>query len=110
MGCPIPVRRVVKPLWLATEDYPQSESIKILVTTYKNKTIYFNLATVLFKSLGKEDEVELISESAVAIVNGLTDERRDSGPSEAILLHSASQLLITSVNLPLSSPMSTCNA
>lgn len=40
---------------------------------------------------------------------GIRD-RSDSGPSELILLHNESQLLITSVNRPLSSPSSTCNA
>lgn len=46
----------------------------------------------------------------VLATNGVTDDRRDSGPSNSILLHRASQLLMTSVNLPLSSPSSTCNA
>ena len=47
---------------------------------------------------------------AAVTTNGFTDDRRDWGPSAAILLHNASQLLITLVNLPLSSPISTCNA
>jgi len=86
-----------------------------LYSIHENKNIYeSNLASVdggvLFRSFGKEEEPGLISESAVAIANGLIDDRRGSGPSEAILLHNASQLLITSVNLPLSSPISTCNA
>lgn len=43
-------------------------------------------------------------------MNGLIVDRSDSGPSASILLHNASQLLITSVNLPFNSPSSTCNA
>lgn len=64
---------------------------------------------VVFKS-SCEDESELMSVWAVAKVTGLIDERSDSGPSLAILLQSASQLLITSVNRPFSSPISTCSA
>ena len=64
----------------------------------------------VFETVRKLDELEQVSWSVVAIAKGLIDDRRDSGPSDAILLHSASQLLITSVNLPLSSPISTCNA
>lgn len=61
-------------------------------------------------SLCRSDDVDWSSWWAVQITNGLTDDRRDSGASADILLHTASQLLITSVNLPLSSPISTCNA
>lgn len=61
----------------------------------------------VFESTCGEDELQ---EDLVATTNGLIDDRRDSGPSEAILLHNASQLLITSVNLPLSSPISTSSA
>lgn len=61
----------------------------------------------VFKATCSEDELQDDPVSAVARTNGLIDDRRDSGPSEAILLHNASQLLITSVNLPLSSPIST---
>lgn len=62
-------------------------------------------------SLCTSDELELdwISGPVVLTANGLMDDRRDSGPSTDILRHSASQLLMTSVNLPLSSPISTCN-
>lgn len=50
------------------------------------------------------------SRSSMPLVeNGSTDDRSASGPSAAILLHNASQLLITSVSLPLNSPTSTCN-
>lgn len=64
----------------------------------------------VFKSTCWEDELQDDPESVVATTNGSIDNRRDSGPSEEILLHIASQLLITSVNLPLSSPISTFSA
>lgn len=79
-----------------------------------NQTCYSNYYSaegglVFFVTVCKLVELEQISWSALAIAKGLIDDRRGSGPSAAILLHRASQLLITSVNLPLSSPISTCN-
>ena len=53
--------------------------------------------------------VFILTESGGARVNGVTVDLRDWGPSALSLLHKVSQLLITSVNLPLSSPSSTCN-
>lgn len=61
-------------------------------------------------SFCNEDELQLTSDLVVVTASGLIDALSESGPSAAILLHSASQLLITSVNLPLSSPISTCKA
>ncbi|PIA28106.1 hypothetical protein AQUCO_07200023v1 [Aquilegia coerulea] len=57
----------------------------------------------------KDEEILSDSRSEIESENGFTDDRSDSGPSVAILLHKASQLLITSVSLPFSSPTSTCN-
>lgn len=59
---------------------------------------------------GLEDRVVvfILTESGDAREKGVTVDLKDSGPSELILLHNVSQLLITSVNLPLSSPSSTC--
>jgi hypothetical protein len=75
---------------------------------------FTNLTTI--KSIysyasGLEDRVVVVfilTESGDAREKGATVDLRDSGPSELILLHNVSQLLITSVNLPLSSPSSTC--
>uniref|UniRef100_A0A2P2JK98 Uncharacterized protein n=1 Tax=Rhizophora mucronata TaxID=61149 RepID=A0A2P2JK98_RHIMU len=61
------------------------------------------------RTLCTGDALQVTSESTAA-TNGLTEDRRGSGPSVAILLHNASQLLTTSVNLPFSSPISICNA
>lgn len=61
-------------------------------------------------SLCKESDLRASSGFTEATtVNGLIEDRSDSGPSDSILLHNASQLLITSVNLPFNSPSSTCN-
>ena len=81
---------------------------------HKNQTCWSNYSSVeggfVPETVCKlDDELKQFPLSAVEIAKGLTDDRRDSGPSAAILLHNASQLLITSVNLPLSSPISTCN-
>jgi len=80
----------------------------------KNQTWYSNYSSAeggfIFETVRKVDELEPVSWSAEAIEKGFIDDRRDSEPSASILLHNASQLLITSVSLPLSSPISTCNA
>lgn len=57
-----------------------------------------------------EEELVVAFRSVAAAANGLTKERSGLGPPEAILLHKLSQLLITSVSLPFSSPSSTCNS
>ncbi|WVZ09258.1 hypothetical protein V8G54_013788 [Vigna mungo] len=78
---------------------------------YEQKSNYSSAeGGFILETVGKVDELEPVFWSAVAIEKGLIDDRRDSEPSVSILLHNASQLLITSVNLPLSSPISTCKA
>ncbi|KAF9619164.1 hypothetical protein IFM89_005178 [Coptis chinensis] len=61
------------------------------------------------KTVGKDDKLCSGSVSTMEEENGLTDDHSDSGLSNAILLHKASQLLMTSVSLPFNSPTSTCN-
>ena len=84
-----------------------------ILDVYKKQTCQSNYSSeggFLIKLVCKLGELDKISWSVLAIVKGLIDDLRDSGPSAVILLHSASQLLITSVSRPLSSPISTCNA
>jgi hypothetical protein len=56
-----------------------------------------------------ESSEPLPSASALPAMNGSTYDCKLCGPSAGILLHNASQLLMTSVNLPFNSPTSICS-
>lgn len=78
----------------------------------KSKKCQSNLVSegeLCWTTFCEDEELGLFCELGEATANGFTDDLIDSGPSIAILLHNESQLLITSVSLPLSSPISTCN-